>query len=316
MAADTFLAEATIDPEQVRLEPDSRIEDQKIVRLCEILQSNGNNALLGFHIGSQTTIGNWGLVGYLMKYAPNLDASYQYLEKYVSLILENRKVRYWHQGNEAFCEMQAPLNTIDVQLMWQTYASGLLRLLELVSGKAIAPKWLAFPRGGTILTGKELSLCMNSEVILNDYKITLCLNKADVLKPNPSADRYLETIFLNQAHAQFEQLQLRRFTHEEQVRNCLALELVGGQLNITNVANRLGISERSLQRRLATEGYSFSKIVDDFRAENARRLLLNQNFTVAQVAEILGYQTTSSFHRAFNRWHSTSPKYYIENCVE
>jgi len=69
----------------------------------------------------------------------------------------------------------------------------------------------------------------------------------------------------------------------------------------------LGMSERTLQRRLAELGRSFSSIVEDFRREEAARLLCDPHQTLVRVADQLGYSEQTSFIRAFRRWTGSTP---------
>jgi AraC-like DNA-binding protein len=73
------------------------------------------------------------------------------------------------------------------------------------------------------------------------------------------------------------------------------------------VAARLGIAERTLRRRLGTRGTSFRALVEEILAPLAKRYLLDSAFTVADVAERLGFSEPASFARAFRRWTGTTP---------
>lgn len=74
------------------------------------------------------------------------------------------------------------------------------------------------------------------------------------------------------------------------------------------IAERLGMRERSLQRRLSDRGIVFEELVDRTRRELADRYLMEAQMPMAQVAGLLGYAEQSSFNRACKRWHATSPK--------
>ena len=73
------------------------------------------------------------------------------------------------------------------------------------------------------------------------------------------------------------------------------------------VAGALGLSERTLRRRLAEEGTSFRALVDEVREALAEELL-GTGLGVEQVARRLGYAETASFTHAFTRWKGTSPR--------
>ena len=81
-----------------------------------------------------------------------------------------------------------------------------------------------------------------------------------------------------------------------------------GELSLVRVAERLGLSPRSLQRRLSGSGASFERRVDAWRRAEARRRLEETGIPVAALARELGYGDPSHFIRAFRRWEETSPQ--------
>lgn len=73
------------------------------------------------------------------------------------------------------------------------------------------------------------------------------------------------------------------------------------------VAKKLGVSERTLKRRLADQGTTFSRIVDDARRAEACLLLADPRWTLDRIAARLGYSDTGNFTRAFRRWTGETP---------
>ncbi len=76
---------------------------------------------------------------------------------------------------------------------------------------------------------------------------------------------------------------------------------------MSEAANRLNMSERTLRRRLADEGVSYRSIVDDVRGYLAREYLRDTPLSVADVASLLGFDDVANFRRAFRKWYGTSP---------
>ncbi len=77
------------------------------------------------------------------------------------------------------------------------------------------------------------------------------------------------------------------------------------------VSERMGVSPRTLCRRLTSEGTSFQKLLDEVRCGLALRHLIGERMSVSQTAQRLGYSEANSFHRAFRRWFGTSPSEYL-----
>lgn len=91
------------------------------------------------------------------------------------------------------------------------------------------------------------------------------------------------------------------------VRGAVADGLPDGRPSRARVAGRLGMSERTLQRRLAEDGASFQGVVADVRREAAEALLRSGGHSLAEVAFLAGFSDQSAFTRAFKRWTGTTP---------
>jgi AraC-like DNA-binding protein len=77
--------------------------------------------------------------------------------------------------------------------------------------------------------------------------------------------------------------------------------------SIADVANAVGMTVRTLQRRLAAEGASYEKVVDGWRYRTATKLLTSTDVNVLDVALEVGYSDHAHFTRAFRRWSGCSP---------
>lgn len=86
--------------------------------------------------------------------------------------------------------------------------------------------------------------------------------------------------------------------------------LRGGEPGLAAVARRLGVSARTLQRRLGEQGTSFASIVDDVRRELARREVALGKRSFGEIAFLLGFSQASAFDRAFRRWTGSTPSAY------
>ena len=73
------------------------------------------------------------------------------------------------------------------------------------------------------------------------------------------------------------------------------------------MARELGVSRRSLARKLAADGLTFDEIVDQLRSDLAARYLEERNLAIAQVAWLVGYQGVSAFNHACKRWTGATP---------
>ncbi|MFD0987852.1 AraC family transcriptional regulator [Methyloligella solikamskensis] len=91
------------------------------------------------------------------------------------------------------------------------------------------------------------------------------------------------------------------------VRHILLLQLDQGDAGIDRVAGRLGLSRRTLQRRLSEQGMSFEALAQRTLLDEARDRLREVNVPITEIAYELGYSDPAHFTRAFRRWTGESP---------
>jgi AraC-like DNA-binding protein len=91
------------------------------------------------------------------------------------------------------------------------------------------------------------------------------------------------------------------------VENAITPLLPHGRARIDIVARQLGVSRRTLARRLAADGVSFAEILDQLRSDLAARYLGADDLAIAQIAWLLGYRGVSAFTHACRRWTGTTP---------
>ncbi len=94
---------------------------------------------------------------------------------------------------------------------------------------------------------------------------------------------------------------------DRRVHDLVSTSLSEGVPLLSEVASRLAMSGRTLQRRLAEQGASFQELVDESRRDLAKRLLRDTDFSLIEVAFMTGFSEQSALTRAFKRWVGCTP---------
>lgn len=115
---------------------------------------------------------------------------------------------------------------------------------------------------------------------------------------------------LTRCASQMMKTQAPALSFVERVRRLAEAALSEGDGSLAVVAERLGTSARTLQRRLKNAGTSYAEILDDARRELATSHVASGAMPVATIAESLGFADASTFARAFRRWTTMSPTDY------
>jgi AraC-like DNA-binding protein len=138
------------------------------------------------------------------------------------------------------------------------------------------------------------------------------LNAAALDLPHRAPDPSLLQILTNHADALLRQLSPRSSGFAERVRATIAETLLAGNSGAEQVARKLGVSLRTLHRRLAEEGTSHGDLVDDVRRTQAMLHLSSSRFSIGEISFLLGFAHPNGFHKAFKRWTRMTPAQYRE----
>ena len=126
--------------------------------------------------------------------------------------------------------------------------------------------------------------------------------------PTVTADPYLNQLCARLCEETLARLGKKASPLKVKVENAIAVLLPHGEMHFDAVATELGMSGRTLARRLASEGQSFSGILDGLRSALARRYLAESDMSISEIAWLLGYSEVANFTHAFHRWTGTNPR--------
>jgi AraC-like DNA-binding protein len=96
----------------------------------------------------------------------------------------------------------------------------------------------------------------------------------------------------------------------ERVRTQVLSTLASGPVGANEVAAQMGVTRRTLTRRLAQHGTSFRALLEDVRCQAAKHYLKSTDHSVEDIAFLLGFSESSAFVRAFKRWTTLAPTAY------
>lgn len=132
-------------------------------------------------------------------------------------------------------------------------------------------------------------------------KNILTISKKDALIPFISENDSMWEYFEPELKRRLGELNIED-TYSARVKSSLIELLPAGEGSIDAVASKLGLSKRTLQRKLKEENTTFQKQLNCTRESLAKHYLKNPDMTSDDIAYLLGYQDLNSFIRAFNIW--------------
>lgn len=135
----------------------------------------------------------------------------------------------------------------------------------------------------------------------------LVFSAEDVRRPFLTVNQGLWSFFEPALRQRLSELDAHA-TVTERLRSALLEALPAGEVSMQALGHRLGLSSRTLQRRLQDEGTTFQRTLDEVRTELARHYLQHSQMSAAEISFLLGFEDPNSFFRAFQRWTGTTPQ--------
>ncbi len=288
--------------------PDSRVPIEKFNLLWRLAVARSGNPVVGLAAARIPRPASFDVVGYAMMSAPDLRGVLERVVRYVRIISTVATMTV--ADDQEGCRLSVALQSGAQEVPWQRYAFAFmtslsfLRWIMIRDLRPLAVE-LAMPANNDLLRYHE---AFGGPLRFGAAGNALLFSQSDVARPLPTAHAELATVHERIAGEYLARLD--RSAMSARVRSVMLKCLSDGKPRRAAVARTLGMSERTLQRRLEAEGSSFRQLLDDTHKELAQRYIEQADLSLADVAYILGFNDQSSFFRASRRWFGTTPQRY------
>ena len=298
---------AGIDP--LRLEdPAARFGADEVSTLWQLAVAWSGNSTLGLDRDIAAKYVNFDVVAYAMASSPDLRTGLVSLSRYMAVISDAATFELLPQGQDGWLVLGGSGFTLPVPR--QRYAYGQLSLLTIcqwVTRRPVQPLAVEFrfARPPEAARYQEVFQC---PLRFDQPENRLLLSAADLAAPIPS--RNASMLALHQHVLDDRLAALGNASFAYRVSEEIVRRLHRGEPRREEIAASLALADRTLQRRLHEESTSFAQLLDDARRELARKYLSEERYTLAQVADLLGFVDPSNFFRACKRWFGEPPGQY------
>jgi AraC-like DNA-binding protein len=300
---EALLAEAGISPEAA-YDVDGEVTLDQMRGFWQAAYRLSGNPHLALHAGQEVTPGAYKSLDYLLVTAPTLGTGLSRFVKYLRLI--NTWINFDFEETEegVGLVLRSLIGPVPPPAVEYTFAALTSRMRRAL-GAHWTPANVSFthaPRPDHF----AYAAYFGCPVEFAADRCELLFGRDDWEAPIPCADAAL--FRLVDAHSLL-LLDSRSAADDiaAKVRSKIAKTLKDGEPHRDTVARRLGVSGRTLHRRLGEAGVTFSELVEEVRKDLASSYLARQDLALSEVSFILGFSDQSAFTRAFKRWTGLTP---------
>jgi AraC-like DNA-binding protein len=229
-----------------------------------------------------------------------------------------RVARYSHITNEAVVVGYREQNALTISLSYSGVPRHLdkhqiefcmfavLRLCRVLTGQNLVPQhfWLSHHRSGT---NAEMARFVGTAVEFGAVTDEFALNANAHELPLVQADPYLNNLLLKYCEEALVDQRGNVSQLRTRVENEISSLLPHGRAVVDDVARSLGMSKRTLARKLAEEGLNFTEVLQQLRRDLAVRYLVDPKLHISKIAWLLGFYQVSAFTHTFKRWTGKTP---------
>ena len=282
----------------------SRVHDQ--IRFLSLVADALNDDLLGYHLAEAPDLREIGLLYYVLASSQTLLEALQRAARYSSMANEAISLRCI-TGNAFgvsfhYVGVSRHLDQHQIEF-WMT---ALVRICRQLTGLHVLPSRvrLTHRRAWNKELASDFSATMSNSA---QPPMTLHFPTASGTRPW-SARTSISTSFCAPTARR------RSLENEEiaarsgrRVENAIVPLLPHGKAQVGEIARQLGVSQRTLARRLIAEESLLLRGLENLRSDLANRYLADPELAVSQIAWLLGYRDVGAFSHAFKRWTGKTP---------
>jgi AraC-like DNA-binding protein len=301
---DSVLGEASLTRAQLS-QPFLRIPTVASREVWASAARHCKDPALGLRVVEDLDVQRFSLFTYLSATSATPRDAHERATRYVRIAHDGIDIRLEVEGDRTICCSSvagAPRNPTEAE-----FAVGMMfRLAPLVVGESIGTELEAWFRHPAPSYAEQYEAVLGCPVHFEQRADALVGASAHLDDPLPKADSTLCALI--EAHAAELLAKVPETgTFADDVRQRIAAALPDGDPSAEGVAEALGMSARTLRRRLRECDASHQRLLDEVRHGIARTALAEPGISVNEVAYLLGFSDASAFTKAFKRWTGRSP---------
>jgi AraC-like DNA-binding protein len=290
-----------------------QVEDESVrlavkgqIKFVELIADALHDDVLGFHLACDYDIREIGLLYYVWNSSKLLGDAFYRAERYSSIVNEAVCLRVRGNGNELALTYVGVKRISDRHQM-EFWITSLVRICRQLTNRHLLPSCVRFVHSrndGAAALEKFLGCNVEFGARADEVVFPEGVKQLPVV----CADPHLNELLIKYCDEARSYRKTGRLTWRVAVENAIAPLLPHGKAGVGEIARQLGMSPRTLERRLGSEGLTFGLVLSELRCDLAKRYLREKDLPISKIAWLLGYQESGGFTHAFKRWTGRTPR--------
>ena len=285
----------------------TRLKVRSQIKFLELAAVASQDDFLGFHLARSFDLREIGLFYYVLASSEILADALQKAERYSRIVNEGISLRFNERHETAITFSYVDVERRSDRHQIEFWVTSLIRLCRQLTNRRLVPSRLRVMHNRA-KTPAEFRSFLGCEIEFGSNVDEVVFPETVKLMPIGSADPHLNELLIKYCDEALAHRDQNRTTLRSSVENAIALLLPHGKAGASEISRRLGMSHRTLARRLASEGLTFSGILDELKVDLAKGYLTQGDLPISQIAWLLGYREVSAFTHAFKRWTGMTPR--------
>lgn len=257
-------------------------------------------------VGQHMKIEDYGVLGLSWRTCSWAGEIFDRCERYFKLLSNTYAFKVEKNADISYVILYRDAHRRGVELSNEATLSATVVVLQAMTETSISPIEVSFKHPPP----KKLdsySEAFNCPVLFNQPQNFIAYRAQDLEKRTAKADASINKFLVERVQEETNGITLSANRVASDVENLIKDALPSGIPSVNQIGLHLGMSNRTLTRRLAENGVTFRDLVKKTQLEVALKLLKNPTRSIAEIAFEAGFSEQSAFNRAFKRWTGKSP---------
>jgi len=300
-----LLKRAGLTPELIA-DSEGRLSVRSQITLLDEAATALKDDRIGFTLARDLDPREIGLLYYVMASSQTLGDALKRAARY-SRITNEALVVGCREGNRLIISLSyfgVPRHSARHQIELGMLAA--LRICRVLTGQNLVPQHFSISHYRSEGTS-EMARFVGTEVSFGADRDEFALNLDARELPLIHSDPYLNDLLVKYCEAALADRRGDISNLRTRVENAISSVLPHGKVLVEDIARSLGMSERTLARKLLDEGLNFTEILQKLRRDLAVRYLKDRKLHISKIAWLLGFREVSAFTHAYKRWTGKTP---------